>query len=477
MDKFQNLRMLKNFVFLIALLLPIKSSYSQTANKNMAGTMQVGVARIDITPKGPIRLTGYGARGKQEATQVLSRLNAKALAFGNAPKQTSLFITVDLVGINWRVTSQVVQQLSKKTGLDPAQIAICASHTHGSPEVGNLINILQCRGDYPTNFSFNDSLMNLNQLVHIAQFNEQLVDKLVEVAMAALNNRKPSLVAWGQTQASFAINRRPQGGPVDHTVPVLRVTDPDGKVKAILVNYACHGITLGPEVNQIHGDWMGEVQSQLETIYPGSVAMVSVGCEGDSHPDQQGKIEYVKSHGQEISNNVVKLFKSKLKPLNSPPAGTMKWIKIPFSKVPTVAELIALTKDETVKGYYARLALERVIRGESLPTELNYPIQVWNFDNQMLMLNMGGELVVDYSIRLKHELGANRLWINGYTNDVSCYIPSRRILKEGGYEPEVSMYWYNMPSPLSEKVEDLIVKTVHELVPASFRKAGAAVKR
>ncbi|HEY0669405.1 MAG TPA: neutral/alkaline non-lysosomal ceramidase N-terminal domain-containing protein, partial [Sphingobacteriaceae bacterium] len=185
--------MLKNFIFLIVLFLPLKSSYSQTAKKNPAGTMQVGVARVDITPSDPIRLTGYAARGKQEATQVLSRLSAKALAFGSTPKQTSLLITVDLVGINWRVTSQVVEKLSKKTGLDPAQIAVCASHTHGSPEVGNLINILQCRGDYPANFYFNESLMDLDELVHIAQFSEQLVDKLVEVSMAALNNRKPSL--------------------------------------------------------------------------------------------------------------------------------------------------------------------------------------------------------------------------------------------------------------------------------------------
>lgn len=475
MDKLENLRMSKNYMILMALLLLCSSSYSQSLNRNVAGTMQVGVARVDITPTEPIRLTGYAARGKEESTQVLSRLSAKALAFGTA-KQTSLLITVDLVGINWRITNQVVEQLSKKTGLVPAQIAICSSHSHGSPEVGNLINILQCRGDYPTNFSFNDSLMDLGQLIRIAQFSEQLVSKLVEVSMTALNNRKPSLVAWGQTKASFAVNRRPQGGPVDHTLPVLRVTDPNGKVKAILVNYACHGITLGPEVNEVHGDWMGEAQTQLEAKYPGSVAMVSVGCAGDSHPGQQGKIEYLKSHGQEITDNVDKLLKSKLTALNTPPVGTMKWIKLPFSKIPTVTELIALTKDKTVKGYYARLALERVIRGESLPAELDYPIQVWNFDNRMLMLNMGGELVVDYSIRLKRELGANRLWINAYTNDVSCYIPSRRILQEGGYEPDVSMYWYNMPSPLSEKVEDQIINTVLSLIPASFKKAGAPTK-
>lgn len=455
---------LKNLFSLIMLSLAVSGSHAQTDHKPRSGTMAVGVARVDISPVGPIRLTGYAARDKEESTKVLNTLFAKALAFGTGSEQTSLLITVDLVGINWRVTKQVVERISEKTGIDPAQIAICASHTHGSPEVGNLINILQCRGDYPRNFNFSDSLMNLDQLLHIARFTEQLIDKLVEVAMVALKNRKPSLVAWGQGAASFAVNRRPEGGPVDHALPVLRVTDLEGEVKAIFVNYACHGITLGADVNEVHSDWMGEVQRQLENKYPGATAMVSVGCGGDAHPGKQGKMEYVKAHGQEITDSVTQLIASKLKPLETAPVGRMKWVKLPFSKVPTVAELMEMTKDRTVKGYYARLALERVLRGESLPASVDYPIQVWNFDHKVLMLNMGGELVVDYSIRLKRELGAERIWINAYTNDVSCYIPSRRILQEGGYEADASMYWYNMPAPLADTVEDIVVNAVQELV-------------
>lgn len=470
MDKFKNLGMQKNCLMLIALLVFCKVSYAQPANKNGNAAMDVGVARVDISPEGPIRLTGYAARTKEESTKVRRPLSAKALAFGSNAEHPSVLITVDLVGIPWRVTTQVVDRLSEKMGIDPAQIVVCASHTHGSPEVGNLINILQCRGDYPTNFSFNDSLMTLDQLVHIARFNELLIKRLEEVGIAALRNRKPALVSWGQGQASFAANRRPEGGPVDHTLPVLRVTDLGGKVKAVLVNYACHGITLGPEVNEVHGDWMGEVQDNIEAKYPGAIAMVSVGCGGDAHPDRQGKIEYLKSHGQEIATNVEKLFKTRLNALTSPPQGKMKWVKLPFSKLPSVPQLIELTKDKTVKGYYARLALERVIRGEKLQTELDYPLQVWDFDGKMLMINMGGEPVVDYSQIFKKDYGAAHTWINGYANDVSCYIPSRRILKEGGYEGEVSMYWYNMPAPFSEKVEDIIVNAVRDLVPASFKK-------
>lgn len=438
--------------------------------KDTDETMEVGVARVDITPESPIRLSGFAARSKAETDKVLHRLSAKALAFGSDAQGPSVLIMVDLISIQWRITNKLVEQLSGKTGIEPAQIVVLATHTHGSPEVGALINHLQCRGDYPVDYHFSDSLLSLDQLIHIAEFNELLSEKLEEVALAALKDRKPALVAWGQGYASFAVNRRTAGGPVDRSLPVLRVTDLDGALRAVLVNYACHGIALGPDVNEIHGDWMGEAQQAIEAKHPGAIALVSIGCAGDTHPIQQGKLEYVKSYGEEISDQVDKLLASALQPLTSPPKGSMKWVKLPFAHVPVVPELIEFTKDSTtIKGYYARRALERIQRGESIPSELDYPIQAWNFGNKMIMLNMAGEVVVDYSIRLKSEFKAERLWINAYSNDVSCYIASRRVIREGGYEADASMYWYNKPSPLSEAAEEIIIDAVRNLALHSFK--------
>src|SRR5690606_19691372 len=140
----------------------------------------------------------------------------------------------------------VVDRLSTKKGIDPAQIVIASSHTHGGPETGNLMNALQCRGDYPTCFHFSDTLLGLDQLITIAEYNEELVDKLEEVALAALDSRKPAYVSWGQGRASFGVNRITAGGPVDEALPVLRVNNTDGTLRAVLLNYATHGITYGP---------------------------------------------------------------------------------------------------------------------------------------------------------------------------------------------------------------------------------------
>lgn len=426
--------------------------------------MDVGIARIDITPDGPIRLAGYGIRMKTESQGVIHRLSAKALAFGNDAQGPSILITVDLLGIPGHITTKLAHQLSKNMGMDPAQLVICASHTHGGPELGNTLNILQYRDS-----AFSDSLIAVDHLVRIAQYVEQLSQKLEVVALAALKDRNPAYVSWGQGQAGFAKNRRAQGGPVDPSLPLLRVTDPAGKLRAVLVNYACHGTTLGGDVNQVHGDWMGEAQKIIEANHPGAVAMIAIGCGADANPNPRGTMEHVRMYGQEISNNVEKLLASTLQPLSSPPQGRMKWVTLPFAHVPDVAELIKQTEDKSVTGYYARLALERIARGHPIPANITYPVQTWTFGNELAMINLAGEVVVDYAVRLKIELGAEKLWMNAYANDAPCYIASRRVIREGGYEAESSMYYYDKPSAFVEEVEDIIIASVHDLLPESFK--------
>ncbi|MFO0925502.1 MAG: hypothetical protein U0736_00465 [Gemmataceae bacterium] len=94
----------------------------------------------------------------------------------------------------------------------------------------------------------------------------------------------------------------------------------------------------------------------------------------------------------------------------------------------------------------------------------HYPVQVWRLGEQVLWVALGGEVVVDYSLRLKKELaGGPTVWVAGYANDVMAYIPSLRVLKEGGYEADSSMIYYGLPSPWGPSVESRIVEKVHAL--------------
>ena len=112
----------------------------------------------------------------------------------------------------------------------------------------------------------------------------------------------------------------------------------------------------------------------------------------------------------------------------------------------------------------AEALLARLDKDGSLAGTYPYPISVWQIGNDVTFVALGGEVVVDYALRLKRELSGPRTWVASYTNDVMAYIPSLRVLKEGGYEGGGSMVYYGLPSPWKPDVEKLIVAEVHRQV-------------
>ena len=99
-------------------------------------------------------------------------------------------------------------------------------------------------------------------------------------------------------------------------------------------------------------------------------------------------------------------------------------------------------------------------------------VQEWNFGNDLLMTFLPGEVVVDYSLRQKKEFDRSRLWANAYANFVPCYIPSKRIWTEGGYEGGGAMIYYDWPTRLSENTETLIFSHLKKIVPENFQMAA-----
>ena len=90
------------------------------------------------------------------------------------------------------------------------------------------------------------------------------------------------------------------------------------------------------------------------------------------------------------------------------------------------------------------------------------------FGEDLSFVALSGETCVDYSLRLKREFDGSRMWVNGYSNDVPCYIPSLRILEEGGYEGAGAMVYYDRPTKFAPDVEERIIGAVHALIPKEF---------
>ncbi|MDD4026301.1 MAG: hypothetical protein PHN85_10325 [Kiritimatiellae bacterium] len=95
--------------------------------------------------------------------------------------------------------------------------------------------------------------------------------------------------------------------------------------------------------------------------------------------------------------------------------------------------------------------------------------QALRFGDGLTILFLSGEVVVDYSLRVKREYPANSLLVAGYCNEVQCYIPSLRVLREGGYEANDSMIYYGQPGSFTADVEETVFGAIREVMKAVFQ--------
>jgi hypothetical protein len=434
----------------------------------------VGVAEVDITPAYPVRMTGYGNR-KTELEGVEQRINARALAIGGDARKNAdaadaapfVLVTVENCGVPAYLTEAVAQRLEQKAGIPRERFVVSSTHTHTGPALRGVLGLI-----------FGAPIPPEHQ-ERIDRYTIELTDKIEQVAHAALDQRRPGRLAWGQGSVAVAVNRRqptPRGvqigvnspGPVDHALPLLRVTDADGAVRAVLINYACHCTSLGGDFNKICGDWAGYACEAIERSHPGAIALVTIGCGADANPKPRGSLQDAKDNGAAIAREAERLLQGQLVPLPAPRLAHLKRIEIPFGPLPTRAEWEERAGKPGAEGLHARTNLARLDRGEALPTTLPFVVQTWCFGDDLAMVFLAGEVVVDYARRLKAECDGARLWISAYSNDVPCYIASRRVIGEGGYEVDASMRYYDRPTRLDPEAEDRIIAAVKSLLPEAF---------
>ncbi len=95
------------------------------------------------------------------------------------------------------------------------------------------------------------------------------------------------------------------------------------------------------------------------------------------------------------------------------------------------------------------------------------PLALWQFGDDLTLLAFSGETVVDYARFAEKRLGPLRLWIAGYSNDLFGYLPSARVLEEGGYETRGLYVDYGLFAPTAQ---DVVMDAVADMAKAAGRK-------
>ena len=142
-------------------------------------------------------------------------------------------------------------------------------------------------------------------------------------------------------------------------------------------------------------------------------------------------------------------------------------IELAFDKLPTIEELRQQTESKSIyETLRAKQLLEDIDAGRPLKPSYPYPISFWQIGSDLNLVALGGEVVVDYSLRIKGQIPRST-FVAAYSHDVMAYIPSYRVLKEGGYEGGGAMVYYGLPSIWSDQVEETIIEEVHRQASAS----------
>ncbi|MEX2578162.1 MAG: neutral/alkaline non-lysosomal ceramidase N-terminal domain-containing protein [Verrucomicrobiales bacterium] len=376
---------------------------------------RAGAASAKITPDAPMAMSGYAGRKNKPSEGTEQDLFAKALAIEDRDGNRVVILTSDLIGIVSTLRERVEAAVEEKHGIPGRSLLMNASHTHCGPAY-----MRDAAEDYF----------------------ETLVGKMVDVIGEALDSMEPSELTYSFARAGFAMNRRtpteggyrnhpnPQG-VVDHSVPVLAVRGADESLRAVVFGYACHNTTMG--FMKWLGDYAGYAQEYLEADHPGTVAMFMTGCGGDQNPYPRSMLLFAQKHGRSLATAVDAALETNQnvtlhqRRLEGPLRTTLETVELEFA---------------TDRENY------------------DYPIQVIQFGPDLYLIALAGEVVVDYSLRLKRELGesGSAIWVAGYSNDYNGYVPSRRVLEEGGYEAK--------SRPWKPEIEERVVEKTHRLFEA-----------
>ena len=414
---------------------------------------KAGVAKVLITPREPIMMAGYGDRNRPHES-VIQDLYAKALALDDGGGKVSVIVTLDLVGIPRNVADPIVERASSKYGLARDRLLLNTSHTHSGPIVGYRER---------TSYDLTDQ-----QEVVVKRYTSRFVEQITELIGRAIQDMSPATLAFNQGLAGFAVNRRRVQlrhlpGPVDHDVPVLSIRDGGGRLRAVLFGYACHATVLNEY--SINGDWPGWAQEEIEKGNPGAMALFVAGAGADQNPLPRRSVELAKTYGRVMAAAVGQVLAAKMKPVASPLVTSFELVDVPFDAHPSRAQWEARLKDPSPPIRRHAQAMLRIIeRDGKLADRYPYPVQVWRFGKDLKLVALGGEVVVDYALRIKAQHGWDDTWVAAYSNDVFAYIPSLRVLKEGGYEGGGAMIPYGQPGPFAPAVEEIIIHKVDQLL-------------
>lgn len=446
-----------SIISLTVSLIILSCSPASAQNAATNYNWKAGVSSVKITPSESMPMAGFASR-THSSEGTLHDIWAKALLIEDSKGKRAVMISSDLLGFPKVISDPIRDRIKAQYGLGRDQILLNSSHTHSGPVIGDALSDVY--------------LLDKQQIESVKKYSKILEDQIVKLVGDALKNMEPVELFSQNGVTRFQVNRRNNSailltqltelqGPNDFAVPVLKAVNKNGNLKAIAFGYACHPTVLSGY--DWSGDYPGYAQIELEKDHPGTTALFFQSSGADQNPLPRHTVPLARQYGRELAAAVDRVLEEDMRKLPSTLITSYSELDLPLAASPTEAELTKFINTSTVpyQKRWAERYLNKIKAGEKLMTSYPYPVQVWSIGN-LPLVSLGGELLVEYGIKIKQMLGEDT-FVYGYSNDVMSYIPSSTVLKEGGYEGESAHMVYGLPSKWQVGIETRILNEVIKL--------------
>ena len=426
-----------------------------------------GFHRIDITPPVGVPLAGFAARSGV-STGVHDRLFARALVIESGGTAVA-HVSLDVLGVDAAFVNRVRRLVTARTGLRGDAVMVSSTHTHSAPV---------------TVSTFFNPGETLDQ-----PYMDRLAAAIDDAVAGAWDSRTPVRIGVGSGEITgFGRNRRtPDHLPVDVEVGIIKVTSPEGRTRAVLVNHACHPTVLGPDNLLMSGDFPAFTVERIEReLGPDAFALFVNGAQGNvsvGHSSELSAIgvitpgrtfERAEALGYQLADAVLEALPAIPVFDDLPLRAESIVIPLPFNNYPPLSETAAALADAqsavaalehagapsgqigpartrrlyaSIRHFYAGEA--RALANGQLPTEL----QAFRL-GPALFVAVPGELFVEIALRIKAETD-HPVFIMGISNGYMGYLPTRDAYRAGGYEV--------VSAKVTDAAEDLLVAAIRDL--------------
>jgi len=409
-----------------------------------------GAAVVDITPPAGLAMSGFAAR-TLPASGTHDPLTVRALAVGD----TAIAIA-DVIGIHHEMSARI----RRRCVLPDERIIVAALHNHGGPV--SMVRRLGAEAD--------------------PGYLALLEDACVKAIDEAVAQQRPARLETGPgADPDIARNRRRPDGPLDRSLPLLRVVGEDGAMIALMVNYACHPVVLGADNTLWTADYPHYVRDALEAAHPGAVAIFMTGCVGDANTGHSAhasmslaaKPERTFAAAERIGRAIAEAaMQAPSRPLGEKTEARNAAVELHFEireqdAPDALAErwrreaADADPQEATLLNHWIAWA-EKVAGRDMCPLAARVTLLDWG---GLPIIGLPGEIFASTALSVRKAFGPDPLFIAGFAEDNPGYIPPQEEYAFGGYEVDEAHRYYGQPATFAPGSAERLAAAAVALLP------------